>query len=113
LRERCGFVVTGGDLVDHRAHHNVVRAQNGAVGMHRPQHRLAGGVDERDAVEVDPDRGRRRDPQAPPAGGELVHPQADDSPLERDRRVRRVRADADAQHVNVSAFGHPASAGLS
>ena len=44
------------DLVSDRAPHHVRRRQGGTVSAHRPNERPPRGVDERDPVEVDPER---------------------------------------------------------
>src|SRR5436853_407671 len=60
------------DLLEDGPGHAAGRREDGSLVVHRPEERLAGGIDEGDRVELDADRAGV--PDGLPAVGELVHP---------------------------------------
>src|SRR5438309_7083026 len=85
------------DLLEDRAGHAAGRREDGSLVVHRPEERLAGGIDEGDLVELDADRAGV--PDGLPAAGELVHPRAGEPSLERERHTLGACGDRDPQHA--------------
>src|SRR6266481_4390721 len=87
------------DLLYDRARHGPGGRKGGSLLVHRPEERLAGGVDERHGVEIDADGAGFAGGREPsPAGPHVVDPPSSDSSRELDGRSAGPCDDVDSKH---------------